>query len=991
VLVVCLQLLQGAGPRGAAWAETRQAAAVPESLRDDASLHAVTFADVDRGWAVGDRGVIWHSDNGGDSWQPQASGTTRPLFDVSFADPRRGIAVGGWYEPETQISHAVVLVTTNGGRRWERVTNDLPLLRHVALAGQGAAVVGGDYSPLHLSSLFQSEDGGRGWTPMLPGELRGVAALAGPATGPLDVLDQQGLVHRYRDLAAPPRPSLASQTLRDLAGVSARRLAIGVDGVAFQSRDQGAHWQPLPLPAGAAAEWLAAEAAAGHFWAVGYPGDQILHINPQGEASLVASGHEAPLRDLDFWDAQRGWAVGAFGTILATRDGGVTWRVQRGGGRRAALLAVAAAPEQLPWPALASESLEMGRRFAVCLVPAAEGGQASAEQAGAQLGGAQQQAAAGGDDPLAPRPSGLTQQVAASLGGGEVLQLSPAGTPAVAIERVLRSYAPQVLVLDGTLDRATRQAWRQAAMRRDVSRIWETCAPAGSELSVHAGAILPRAGAITGDLWREAWSVLQPALPCPQTLGLRTTFDARASSRRASSGLFDGLPVGDPADSRPLAEQASRRLLQVLRARAGQHSIAAKLVQEGDQRGAFISRLDLLLGQTPREARPQLLQEVLARCRRADRPQLYRQALEATSQALSEQPLGRLATLRLQALQGSEEWQMMQRGRVAPATIAVASSTAAASVKLSPFAEDPPPRSTPGGAGRAEPPRRRDSPQLDPQELVQTAVTWDRERVLAPNRGGTNRRGPAADAEIDLTWDFDPRVLLVREAGRRQAAAKRATAGQAGARDAEPLADVRRWRDAAAMAGWARLAGVTPASEHPVARAVEPPRLDARLEDACWQEASVVPTADGGSWRLAYDRDYFYWSYAGPAAENETKPREGSARGRDADLQPEPRAVLRIDLEGDLMTSFVLEVSPRGATRDTCDGFVGWHPMWFVDSQVRDGRWVIEAAVRRQDLQPLPLMAGDRWHLHTARLAAGQALPLAPLPSAHGWTVARFR
>jgi hypothetical protein len=424
--------------------------------------------------------------------------------------------------------------------------------------------------------------------------------------------------------------------------------------------------------------------------------------------------------------------------------------------------------------------------------------------------------------------------------------------------------------------------------------------------------------------------------------------------------------------------------------------IAKKLVQEGDQRGAFISRLDLLLGQTPQEARPQLLQEIATRCRQADRPQLYRQTLEATSQALSEHPLGRLATLRLQALQGSGEWQMLQRSRVAPATIAVTSGPAAASVKLSPFAEADPAPSTRGNAGRPERSPRRDPQQIDTEELVQTAVTWDRvtgdrDPVLAPRRVGLNRPGAAAESEIDLTWDFDPRVLLVREAARRRSEATRAAAAETGTRKKEPLADVRRWRDAAAMAGWATLAGVTPPLEHPVAQATEPPRLDARLEDSCWQPAAGVPTADGGTWKFAYDRDYFYWSYTGPAPEHETPASEGTTSGRDADLQAEPRAVLRIDLEGDLMTSFVLEVSPRGATRDSCDGFVGWHPMWFVDSQVADGRWVIEAAVRRQDLQPLPLIAGDRWHLHTARFPAGETLPMALLPSADGWTVARFQ
>ena len=35
-----------------------------------------------------------------------------------------------------------------------------------------------------------------------------------------------------------------------------------------------------------------------------------------------------PLRGVSFADAVRGWTVGAFGSVLHTPDGGVTWRAQ---------------------------------------------------------------------------------------------------------------------------------------------------------------------------------------------------------------------------------------------------------------------------------------------------------------------------------------------------------------------------------------------------------------------------------------------------------------------------------------------------------------------------------------------------------------------------------------------------------------------------------------------------------------------------------------
>ena len=52
------------------------AAALGPAMFDDAELHDVTFVDADHGWAVGDRGAIWKTDNGGQSWTLVPSGVT---------------------------------------------------------------------------------------------------------------------------------------------------------------------------------------------------------------------------------------------------------------------------------------------------------------------------------------------------------------------------------------------------------------------------------------------------------------------------------------------------------------------------------------------------------------------------------------------------------------------------------------------------------------------------------------------------------------------------------------------------------------------------------------------------------------------------------------------------------------------------------------------------------------------------------------------------
>src|SRR5690554_5998048 len=55
-------------------AETAQPLVDPmqsEAMRADARLAEVCFVDARHGWAVGDRGAIWHTKDGGETWALQ--------------------------------------------------------------------------------------------------------------------------------------------------------------------------------------------------------------------------------------------------------------------------------------------------------------------------------------------------------------------------------------------------------------------------------------------------------------------------------------------------------------------------------------------------------------------------------------------------------------------------------------------------------------------------------------------------------------------------------------------------------------------------------------------------------------------------------------------------------------------------------------------------------------------------------------------------------
>ena len=89
------------------------------------------------------------------------------------------------------------------------------------------------------------------------------------------------------------------------------------------------------------------------------PGDDVRDID------WKASARSGSVLIKRFVDEKHGWAVGALGTILATDDGGRTWRRQRAGGTRAALLGLFSDGRDVPLELLARLSGNEGYLGAV--------------------------------------------------------------------------------------------------------------------------------------------------------------------------------------------------------------------------------------------------------------------------------------------------------------------------------------------------------------------------------------------------------------------------------------------------------------------------------------------------------------------------------------------------------------------------------------------------------------------------------------------------
>lgn len=219
---------------GARW---RQAATPVQ-----ASLTAVQFVDERQGWAVGHLGVVLHSGDGGETWTKQLDGLQLPALFEQAA--RADAAAAPAYRDYVQ------LLADDGP--------DKPLLAlHFQDARRGIVV--GAYN-----LALGTEDGGATWTPLsarLPNprslHLYGVAVSGASIV----LAGEQGLLLRSdnggRDFAVLESPYRGSW-FGLLATRGDRLLVYGLRGAAYVSADRGSSWTQasteLPVSISGAAE-----------------------------------------------------------------------------------------------------------------------------------------------------------------------------------------------------------------------------------------------------------------------------------------------------------------------------------------------------------------------------------------------------------------------------------------------------------------------------------------------------------------------------------------------------------------------------------------------------------------------------------------------------------------------------------------------------------------------------------------------------------------
>ncbi len=331
---------------GASWHESFSLRQQPGSSDPAPLLRAVFLADRDRGFAVGDGGMILRTDDGGRTWSSQAQNAALPnarnvaYEEVVFLDAQRGI-VGGGLDPDvTSFTRSpVLLYTTDGGATWSPATivgldsppaGDSRVPRHACFTRSGRGVAADTVSGTFSSDgtvttgfegrfVLITSDAGASWNGIerempLPDDFRlwDVAC-----TGDADFWLVGGLQRLPSDVATP---------------------------YALHSTDGGATWAEVavPLPGSltvgrsvSGASFVAPE----HGWFAAPPlGDPLVVLRTldggdSWQTSLTADGTDFADASVVFADEQNGVVAASrvLGplnqqpAVFSTRDGGATW------------------------------------------------------------------------------------------------------------------------------------------------------------------------------------------------------------------------------------------------------------------------------------------------------------------------------------------------------------------------------------------------------------------------------------------------------------------------------------------------------------------------------------------------------------------------------------------------------------------------------------------------------------------------------------------
>jgi photosystem II stability/assembly factor-like uncharacterized protein len=982
---------------------------VPGSFLADAELNDVFFLDPDRGWAVGDRGAIWHTEDGGRHWRLQSTPIACRLQAVWFVDDRRGWIVGGWTHPYTHRTTGVVLRTSDGGQRWEALPRlSLPKLRDVRFFDLRNGWAVGESSALYPVGVYRTDDGGLSWSSVPAAE--GSSWLGGDFTDAQSgvVVGRQPAAARIQQhgAVAAEVPNWGTRTARcvclNTAASSSANLPVvlgatgwlvGDGGLVLKTKDGGRNWSApaVRLPGGMADyfDFQGVAVFGERVWIVGDPGTRVLHSADGGRNwQVFDTGQPLPLRAVKFLDAHRGWAVGAMGTILATRNGGQSWLVQRRGGERAAWLGLMSQEENLPLELVVHLSGNEGFLGVVevlnAAAPADDATQAAPREdrlreAVSILGGSHANLAWRFPLPVAGRHSPLAATTAhwdRIHGGAARARLHEY------LVRRIRQWRPEVILTEPVDPRGTdplAQLINQTVLSAveaaadplaetdqalvtgltpwKVKKVFSSEGPEQSGLwNLTTAQLAPRLGTSLADQATLGRQLLDSRHRWPaRTLGFRL-LQNQVSGESGRQDFFSGIPMQPGSATRRELHSppptGMREISRLIQQRRNVEQLLRHAATSPHHGAAWLGQVENLIRDLDAAAGAQVLFELAQSLQRTGQLDLAADVYDHLLRRFPDNPLCEPAVIWLIEFSSSREarWAFRRTELIAEA----ASPAAAGGVVL-------------------------------PSGVVPAG--YEVEIVPGPAEVTTLQgRGRARDPAVYVQWIrdrfpslfVDPVVRFPLLAAQRDSRSPNENDGYLNSLVASRAKDA--WWACARSELW--IESPTRVAPKPVAvcgRAEQPPHLDGRLDDPAWQDSVPIPLvsdqADDADWPaavlLAHDDRYLYLAASCRKVPTVAYPSGSEPRPRDPDLSQRDRIEVLIDVDRDYATFYHLVIDHRGWVRELCMGSAAWNPKWYVAAAEDDVSWTVEAAIPWSELVEHPPAGQQVWAIGLQRIAPG--------------------
>lgn len=252
---------------------------VSEGIKHDA-LFGICV-DGTTGIAVGDAGVVMQSDDGGDSWQRQAPFTESALLDVSCGAGK------------TIIVGQEGLIYRDDGNGFQQLDSgsDQRLLS-VASGSDGLVMAVGGFG-----TVLRSTDGGDSWEPLS--------------------FDWEGILNDFLE------PHLYTVHIADDGTIT----MAGEFALVMRSTDGGDNWEVANL---GEASIFGMHLLGAEGFAVGQDGT-ILHTEDGGVSWTMIEDVPTGANLLDVWTDGDQVVVSAIRDLIASDDGGASWRPVRDG------------------------------------------------------------------------------------------------------------------------------------------------------------------------------------------------------------------------------------------------------------------------------------------------------------------------------------------------------------------------------------------------------------------------------------------------------------------------------------------------------------------------------------------------------------------------------------------------------------------------------------------------------------------------------------